>query len=164
MGFVFKASCAALAVAWLAAPTPPAHLQSRTFSNSMLVVGGKCVDLSSASSSSSPIGNPAYVQINDCHGASSQRWTMRVDGTIHSAVSFNKCLGLPAKSSENGAAISLYDCTGQVDQDWSYEDNNTIQSLSGRCLDLHAGSLTNQTRIELFDCHGRWNQQFVALP
>jgi hypothetical protein len=158
MGFLFNTACAALVVAWLAAP-PPVEGPVRTFHDSLLIIGGKCLDLSEAAAA-----RPPHLEIQDCRGGQSQRWTLRADGAIHSALAFNKCLDLPTLHLAAPTRVELRDCTGDVNQEWSYEYDNTIHGPGDKCWELPGGSLTNRTRIELGGCHGRWNQQFVAVP
>ncbi|MGC4852821.1 RICIN domain-containing protein [Micromonospora sp. DT4] len=61
--------------------------------------------------------------------------------------------------SGNGAAVQIYTCHSQTNQQWNINSNGTISSVqSGRCLDVW--STANGAQIQLYDCHGQTNQQF----
>ncbi|MEU8127867.1 RICIN domain-containing protein, partial [Micromonospora sp. NPDC049049] len=66
---------------------------------------------------------------------------------------------LDAAGTGNGAAVQIYSCHSQTNQQWNVNSNGTISNVqSGRCLD--AWSTANGAQIQLYDCHGQTNQQF----
>ena len=70
----------------------------------------------------------------------------------------NMCLD--AAGSGNGAAIQIYSCNGQTNQQWNVNSNGTITGVqSGRCLDVW--STANGAQVQLWDCSGQANQRFT---
>jgi hypothetical protein len=132
---------------------------ARTFTRQQIIVDGKCLDVPAFNTA-----NKTHIEIYDCNGGNNQRWTLKDDGTIHSALDDRKCLDLPAFNTANKTGLELYDCNGGKNQIWSYEDDDTIRGLGGKCLDLPAFNTTNKTQIELYDCNGGNNQLFYAVP
>ncbi|GFJ81872.1 hypothetical protein Phou_060520 [Phytohabitans houttuyneae] len=73
----------------------------------------------------------------------------------------NMCLD--AAGSGNGAAVQIYSCHSQTNQQWNVNSNGTISGVqSGRCLDVW--STANGAQIQLYDCHGGANQRFNLVP
>jgi site-specific DNA recombinase len=70
---------------------------------------------------------------------------------------------LDAAGTGNGAAVQIYSCHSQTNQQWNINSNGTISGVqSGRCLDVW--STANGAQIQLYDCHGQPNQRFNLVP
>ena len=56
-------------------------------------------------------------------------------------------------SNSNGSPIIIYDCTGEDDQRWSFNNHGAITAYSGKkCLDVTDGVNSNGVKIQLWDC------------
>ncbi len=74
----------------------------------------------------------------------------------------DKCLDVRAGSTDNGAAVQLYDCNNTAGQNWTPSANSTLRVL-GKCLDATANGTGNGTLLEIWDCNGGANQEWVSV-
>ncbi|MFC9329223.1 ricin-type beta-trefoil lectin domain protein [Kitasatospora sp. NPDC057015] len=118
-------------------------------------ITGKCADDNGNSNA-----NGTKVQIWDCNGGASQKWTV-----TGSAIQINgKCLDVTAQGTANGSPVEIWDCHGGTNQQWVAQPDGSLRSTqSGRCLDDPAASTTNGTQLIIWDCHGGTNQRWT-LP
>jgi len=115
---------------------------------------GRCVDLPNGSET-----NGAQVQLYDCNGQSSQRWTYGSDKRL--VDSGGKCLDASGRGTTNGTKVIIWDCNGQANQQWNVNASGTITGVqSGLCLDANGASTANGTMIILWSCNGQANQQW----
>ncbi|WP_305789378.1 glycosyl hydrolase family 18 protein [Symbioplanes lichenis] len=119
-------------------------------------IGGKCVDVASASSA-----NGTAIQLYDCNGSNAQTWTIGTDNTVRA---LGKCLDVAAAGTANGSLIQLYDCNGTGAQAWTAQSNGTLLNpVSNKCLDASNNSSANGTRLQIWDCFAGANQRWT-LP
>ncbi|WUV73891.1 polysaccharide lyase family 7 protein [Streptomyces sp. NBC_01477] len=119
-------------------------------------LGGKCVDVASASSA-----NGAHVQLYDCNGTSAQSWTAgNSDNTVRS---LGKCMDVTAGSTASGAKVQLYDCNGSAAQQWTVSNGELVNTGSGKCLDVTDKSTANGNQLQIWTCTGASNQLWT-LP
>jgi non-reducing end alpha-L-arabinofuranosidase len=115
---------------------------------------GRCIDVPNASTT-----NGTQVQLYDCWGGSSQRWTYTSSKQL--MVYGNKCLDANGKGTTNGTAVIIWDCNGQTNQQWNLNSNGSISGVqSGLCLDAVGQATANGTKIQLYSCWGGTNQQW----
>ncbi|MFI5756688.1 RICIN domain-containing protein [Streptomyces sp. NPDC051569] len=118
-------------------------------------LGGKCVDVASASSAN---GTP--VQLYDCNGSAAQRWTVGSDGTIRA---LGKCLDVKDNSTANGAQLQLWDCTGGPNQRWGVSGaRDIVNTQADKCMDVTGNSSANGTRLQIWTCSGTANQKWTV--
>jgi hypothetical protein len=73
----------------------------------------------------------------------------------------NKCLDANNQGTANGTSVIIWDCNGQVNQQWNVNASGTITGVqSGRCVDANGAATANGTRIILWDCNGGSNQRW----
>jgi len=62
----------------------------------------------------------------------------------------------------NGSQVVIADCTGGVDQEWTFT-NGQVQLYGSKCLDVTGGVNADGTKLQLWDCEpsDAANQQFV---
>jgi len=114
-------------------------------------IGGKCVDVASASSA-----NGTAVQLWACNGTTAQSWTAGSDGTLRA---LGKCMDITSAGTANGTKIQLWDCNGSGAQVWQAQSNGTLRNpTSGRCLDATGPSSADGTRLQIWDCFAGSNQ------
>ncbi|GAA2833688.1 RICIN domain-containing protein [Kitasatospora sp. CM 4170] len=75
----------------------------------------------------------------------------------------NKCLDVRGGSSSNGTPIQMWDCLGNVNQNWRIGSDGTIRAV-GKCLDVQGGRTGNGTSVQIYDCNGTGAQQWRARP
>ncbi|MFJ4923866.1 ricin-type beta-trefoil lectin domain protein [Streptomyces sp. NPDC088725] len=143
------AACASL----VSAPTPAGA--AVTAVGPITGLGGKCVDVASASSAN---GTP--VQLYDCNGSAAQQWDIRSDGTIRS---LGKCLDVKDNSTANGALLQLWDCAGSANQRWSVSAaRDIVNTQADKCLDVKDSATANSTPLQIWTCTGAANQKWTA--
>jgi Ricin-type beta-trefoil lectin domain/Cellulase (glycosyl hydrolase family 5) len=76
-------------------------------------------------------------------------------------VGSNRCLDVPGAATANGTLLSIYDCNGGSNQQWTYLSNGELQVYGSKCLDVPAHAKTAGTRMEIYDCNGGTNQQWT---
>ncbi|EEP74735.1 lipase [Micromonospora sp. ATCC 39149] len=77
------------------------------------------------------------------------------------AVGAGKCLDVPNASQTNDTQLTIWDCTGNPNQQWNVNANGTITGVqSGLCLDVTGGSTANGALAQLWSCNGGNNQQW----
>jgi chitosanase len=73
-----------------------------------------------------------------------------------------KCVDVAGASTQNGAAIQLYDCNSSTAQRWTVGNTDgTIRAL-GKCMDVTAAATTNGAKIQLYDCNGSGAQKWTV--
>ncbi|MFD3915764.1 ricin-type beta-trefoil lectin domain protein [Streptomyces sp. NPDC058603] len=118
-------------------------------------LGGKCVDVASASSAN---GTP--VQLYDCNGSAAQKWTVASDGSLRA---LGKCLDVKDNSTADGAQLQLWDCTGGPNQRWAVPDARDIVNIqANKCVDVAGNSSANGTRLQIWTCTGAANQKWTV--
>ncbi len=119
------------------------------------VAAAKCVD---DNADLAAPGTP--VQLWDCTGGPSQKWTIAANGTIDIN---GQCLDITGASYSNGTKVEIWSCNGGGNQQWR-PVNGTLQNpASGLCLDDPASSTANGTQLIIWSCNGGTNQQW-QLP
>ncbi|MFJ5611300.1 glycosyl hydrolase [Streptomyces sp. NPDC093221] len=132
--------------------SPPTSPSART--GPITGVGGKCVDVASASSAD---GTP--VQLYDCNGTNAQSWTVGSDGTVRA---LGKCLDVTGQGTANGTKVQLWTCNGSGAQQWQAQASGQLRNpQSGRFLDDPGGSTANGTQLQIWDSNAnawqKWN-------
>jgi GH18 family chitinase len=113
-------------------------------------IGGKCVDVASASSA-----NGTAIQLWTCNGTTAQQWTA-TGGTLRA---LGKCMDVAAAGTANGTLVQLWDCNGTGAQVWQAQSNGTLLNpASGKCLDATGQSSADGTRLQIWTCGGTSNQ------
>jgi len=130
---------------------------------------GKCLGWVSVSGRGAHV--PPYALQQTCDGSSSQRW--RTEGAlVKSAVDPAYCLDVVGASTASGAAVQVYPCHGEANQQFEWRSATVNASLeptshylvarhSGKCLDVEGASLESGARVNQYSCHGGENQRWV---
>ncbi|MFH9224503.1 ricin-type beta-trefoil lectin domain protein [Streptomyces lydicus] len=74
------------------------------------------------------------------------------------------CVDATGGASRNGTAVIGWDCNGQRNQDWWYDDGQRsvhVGLSQDRCLDVPGGRYEAGAALVLWNCSGAGNQQFV---
>ncbi|MFE0047794.1 ricin-type beta-trefoil lectin domain protein [Streptomyces albireticuli] len=74
------------------------------------------------------------------------------------------CVDAYGAASRNGTAVGGWDCTGNRNQEWSYDTATGAlrTALShDRCVDVPEGKYAAGAAVVLWNCHGGGNQKFV---
>ncbi|WP_407924575.1 extracellular catalytic domain type 1 short-chain-length polyhydroxyalkanoate depolymerase [Catellatospora vulcania] len=134
---------------------PPSPAPGRT---NVMIVGtgsGRCLDDPNGSTA-----NGTQLQLYDCWGGTSQRWTYTSNRQLTIA---GKCLDASGRGTANGTAVIIWDCSGQSNQQWNLNSNGTVTGVqSGLCVDAAGAGTANGTKIQLWSCHGGANQQWTV--
>jgi hypothetical protein len=115
---------------------------------------GRCIDVPGGTTA-----NGTQVQLWDCSGGASQRWTYTAARQLTG--NGNKCLDASGAGTTNGTMVIIWDCHGGLNQQWNLNANGTITNVqSGLCVDANGAATANGTRIILWSCNGGTNQQW----
>jgi len=135
--------------------TPPTTPPS-TGGSKITGVGGKCIDVASASSA-----DGTAVQLYTCNGTTAQQWTVGTDGTIKA---LGKCMDVTGASTASGAKIQLYTCNGSAAQKFSYNasTHDIVNPAANKCLDATGNSSADLTRLQIWTCTGTANQKWTV--
>ncbi|MBA2285608.1 MAG: ricin-type beta-trefoil lectin domain protein [Ktedonobacteraceae bacterium] len=74
-------------------------------------------------------------------------------------VASNRCLDVPGAATANGTLLSIYDCNGGTNQQWTSLSNGELQVYGNKCLQVPATAAG--TRAQISDCNGGTNQQWT---
>jgi len=115
-----------------------------TQTNAEVVGGqsGRCVDVPNGVTT-----NGTQVQLYDCWGGTSQRWTYTSSKQLQ----------------VYGNKVQMWDCDGNAAaQNWTVSTSGTL-TIDGGCLDITGANFSNGTLVELWTCNGGSNQQWQAV-
>lgn len=109
------------------------------------VVGGKGKD-----------GSP--LEIWDCTGAASQKWTFAGDGTVRA---FGLCMDAAGASTANGTTVQLANCNGGPAQQFRLNsEHDLVSTMAHKCVDVRDKQTANGSRLQLWSCTGTDNQKW----
>ncbi len=116
-------------------------------------LAGKCLDVEAGKTT-----DGTAVQLWDCNGTASQRWTVAPDGTLQA---LGKCLDISGSDVAAGTKVQLWTCNGTgAQQWWPRADGPLLNPPSGRCLDVPSSDSTSGTKLRIWDCNGTAAQQW----
>ncbi|WP_160159205.1 RICIN domain-containing protein [Streptomyces sp. SLBN-118] len=74
----------------------------------------------------------------------------------------NRCVDVENWGTRDGAALQLWDCSGDTNQRWQPQGEALVNPVSGKCLDVQGGGTANGTRVHLWSCSpGNGAQRWV---
>ncbi|MFG1803235.1 ricin-type beta-trefoil lectin domain protein [Micromonospora carbonacea] len=71
-----------------------------------------------------------------------------------------RCLDVPSQSQTNGTQLTLWDCNGGANQQWTQTAGKQLQVYGTKCLDAEGTATSSGTRVIIWDCTGGTNQQW----
>lgn len=120
---------------------------------------GRCLDIVDPAS-----GPGAPLQLWDCTGASTQKWSFDKSGWLKSAT--GNCA--QTQSLAAGARVVLIGCIGTPvrgnGQSWVRDFTLLTGDGSQRCLDVRAGNSARRAPVAIYDCTGGFNQGWFSEP
>ncbi|MFC6081657.1 RICIN domain-containing protein [Sphaerisporangium aureirubrum] len=75
-------------------------------------------------------------------------------------VASNRCLDISGASQANGALAQIWDCNGQVNQQWTTTSSGELRVYGGKCLDVNGAGTADGTAVLIWDCNGQNNQKW----
>lgn len=109
---------------------------------------GRC--LSSASGK-----DGTRLEIWDCDGTASQRWTVQ-GATLRSQ---GLCMDAAGAGTADGTPVQVAYCSGNPAQRFALRSDGSIYSAyAGKCLDVVDFGTSDGTKLQLWDCAGTSNQ------
>ncbi|NUW33336.1 RICIN domain-containing protein [Nonomuraea sp. SMC257] len=83
------------------------------------------------------------------------------DGTpAIKGVGSGRCLDVAGASQANGAQTQIWDCNGQVNQQWSATASGELRVYGTKCLDVYGRGTADGTNVIIWDCNGQDNQKW----
>jgi hypothetical protein len=117
---------------------------------------GRCLDISGGRNA-----NRTNVQLFDCNGTKSQRWSY-AGKEIRNVM--GRCLEVAGGVFANRTNIQIFDCNGSKSQKWRFNLAGEIRNdKEGRCLEITGGVNANRTNIQLFDCNATTSQKWQKI-
>ncbi|MFG1904275.1 RICIN domain-containing protein [Micromonospora carbonacea] len=71
-----------------------------------------------------------------------------------------RCLDVPSQSQTNGTQLTLWDCNGGANQQWTQTAGKQLQVYGTKCLDAEGAATSSGTRVIIWDCTSGTNQQW----
>jgi hypothetical protein len=75
-------------------------------------------------------------------------------------VNAGRCLDVPSQSQTNGTQLTLWDCNGGANQQWTDTSAKQLQVYGSKCLDAENGATVAGTRAVIQTCNGQAGQQW----
>ncbi|MEV5712730.1 ricin-type beta-trefoil lectin domain protein [Amycolatopsis mediterranei] len=141
------------------------HKLSLGFSGSTITASVDGTVLGTVTDGTFPAGQ---VGIGTGVGETAQFDNLAVDGAGGGSTSVlrntgaGRCLDVPNVSQTNGTQVTLWDCNGGSNQQWTLTSGKQIQAYGSKCLDAEGSATTAGTRAIIWDCTGGTNQQWNA--
>ncbi|MDX3752077.1 ricin-type beta-trefoil lectin domain protein [Streptomyces sp. AK08-02] len=75
-----------------------------------------------------------------------------------------RCLDVPGGKTESGTELTLWDCNGGSNQQWSYDTaTKTLGVYGSKCLDSASAGAVNGVAVLIRDCTGGATQQWDVV-
>lgn len=71
-----------------------------------------------------------------------------------------RCVDVPNQSRANGTQVTLWDCNGGANQQWTLTSAGQLQVYGDKCLDAESAETTAGTRVVIWDCGSAGNQRW----
>ncbi|MEU8040366.1 PHB depolymerase family esterase [Streptosporangium sp. NPDC049078] len=75
-------------------------------------------------------------------------------------VGSGRCLDVVGASQANGAAVHIWDCSGQSNQRWTSTAAGELRVYGGKCLDVNGAGTADGSAVIIWDCNGQNNQKW----
>ena len=75
-------------------------------------------------------------------------------------VGSGRCLDVPNASQTDGTLLSIWDCNGGANQQWTLTSSNQLTVYGNKCLDVPGHGTAAGTRVQIWTCNGGANQQW----
>ncbi|OPG14293.1 ricin-type beta-trefoil lectin domain protein [Microbispora sp. GKU 823] len=111
---------------------------------------GSGVNLTLSTPNSSGVDRIRYAWGSGSGGASVLR-----------GVPSNRCLDVPGSSQANGTQVTIYDCNGGANQQWTATASGELRVYGNKCLDAYGQGTSPGTVVDVWDCNGGANQQWT---
>lgn len=72
-----------------------------------------------------------------------------------------RCLDVSGASTSAGAFTIIWDCHGNVNQQWTRTAAGELRVYGASCLDVYGGGTANGTNVIIWPCHGGANQKWT---
>ncbi|MBV2154936.1 RICIN domain-containing protein, partial [Kitasatospora sp. SUK 42] len=106
--------------------------------------------------------NGTNLRFYNCWSGATQKFTFATDGTLRTG---GRCVSTKDNATNNGAEVTVNDCTGATGQVWTLRADGTIYNpTADRCLELPGWKDDNATAIGIWDCLGNANQRWTMYP
>jgi len=122
--------------------------------NALIGYGGQCL-----TSVGPPLKEPV---MQPCDGSLAQDWQRDSYGALRST---NGCLEVYRFSTENGARLTLDDCSRAPGERWTLTAAGEVRGIGNKCLDVKDFSTAPGAAVQMYDCWGGPVQQWsLAAP
>jgi hypothetical protein len=75
-------------------------------------------------------------------------------------VGSGRCLDVPNATQTDGTLLTIWDCNGGPNQQWTLTTGGALTVYGNKCLDVPGHATAPGTRVEIWTCNGGTNQQW----
>jgi hypothetical protein len=75
-------------------------------------------------------------------------------------VGSGRCLDVPNATQTDGTLLTIWDCNGGPNQQWTLTTGGALTVYGNKCLDVPGHATAPGTRVEIWTCNGGANQQW----
>ncbi|MGW0803482.1 RICIN domain-containing protein [Nonomuraea sp. NPDC002799] len=112
-------------------------------------LGGSGVNLTLATPNSSGVDRLKHA------------WGVTAGATVLRGVGSGRCLDVPGATRVNGTQLTIHDCNGGANQQWTRTATGQITVYGDKCLDAYGQGTTNSTKVDIWDCNNGANQRWT---
>jgi serine/threonine protein kinase len=76
----------------------------------------------------------------------------------------NKCLDVPNKATDNLTPVTIFDCNGGTNQQWTATAAGELRVYGNKCLDARQAGTQPGTIVDIYDCNGTAAQKWTLKP
>jgi serine/threonine protein kinase len=75
-----------------------------------------------------------------------------------------KCLDVPNKATDNLTPLTIFDCNGGSNQQWTATEAGELRVYGTKCLDARQAGTQPGTIVDIYDCNGTPAQKWTPKP
>lgn len=75
-------------------------------------------------------------------------------------VGSGRCLDVSGASQTNGTRVAIWDCHGQINQQWTTTAAGELRVYTNKCLDVNNNATADGSSVIIWDCNGQTNQKW----
>ena len=85
-------------------------------------------------------------------------------GSTIKGIESRRCLDVTGASRTAGTPVIIWDCHGQVNQQWTLTPAGELRVYDTMCLDVAGQKTTAPARVQIYPCNSGANQRWVLHP
>ncbi len=107
-----------------------------------------------------PAGEAVLLTVTATDAEPSPTPTSTSGATAIRGVGSGRCVDVDGVSQANGAKVQIWDCNGQINQQWTPTSSGELRVYGNKCLDVYNQGTANGSSVIIWDCNGQSNQKW----